>query len=124
MKYLLFLLFGFMGMQAEGHQFTPAYPKLEVSYIDDILVAKMELFNSRNDVTFYELSVFDGNWNPMPFATTDRIIEVGYLQRKNIEIYVRAKDKDKIVYICSKSKLSPVGDQITVISSRICSKVK
>jgi hypothetical protein len=113
-----------MGMQAEGHQFTPAYPKLEVSYIDDILVAKMELFNSRNDVTFYELSVFDGNWNPMPFATTDKIIEVGYLQRKNIEIYVRAKDKDKIVYICSKSKLSPVGDQITVISSRICSKVK
>jgi len=124
MRFLLFFILALGGMQVQAHQFTPAYPRLEVSYIDDILVAKMELFNSRNDVTFYELSVFDDKWNPMPFATTDRIIEVGYLQRKNIEIYVRSKDKDKIVYICSKSKLSPVGDQITVISSRICSKVK
>lgn len=107
-----------------GHEFTPAYPKLEPAYIEGVLVAKMELFNRRNDVTFYELSVFDGQWNPVPFATTSKIIEVQYLQRKYIEIYIRQKDRNKAVYICSKSKLNPVGDQVAIISSRICSKIK
>lgn len=116
-----------MGMQAShlhGHEFTPAYPKLESTYIDGVLVAKMELFNYRKDVTFYELSVFDAQWNAIPFATTSKIIEVQHLQRKYIEIFIRNKDKDKAVYICSKSKLNPTGEQITMISSRICSKIK
>jgi hypothetical protein len=124
MKFILFLLIILGGMQVNGHEFTPAYPKLEPAYIEGVLVAKMELFNRRNDVTFYDLSVFDAEWNPVPFATTNKIIEVQYLQRKYIEIYIRERDKNKVVYICSKSKLNSVGEQVAIISSRICSKIK
>jgi hypothetical protein len=124
MKYLL-LLFGFMwGSQAFGHQFMPAYPKLERSYVDNILMTKMELFNSRSDVEYYELSVFDAEWNSVPFATEQRIVNVEYLKRKTIEIYIREQDRSKAVYICSKSKIRPSNIQATVVSSRICSKIK
>ena len=124
MKYLLLLLLGLMGGQAYGHQFMPAYPKLEPSYLDGVLVTKMELFNSREDVEYYELSVFTSEWEPVPFATEDKIINVEYLKRKIIEIYIRQQDRNRAVYICSKSKLRPNNMQATVVSSRICSKIK
>ena len=92
--------------------------------MDGILVTRMELFNSRNDVEYYELSVFTSDWESVPFATEDRIINVGYLKRKTIEIYIREQDRNKAVYICSKSKLRPNNMQATVVSSRICSKIK
>ena len=123
MKYLLLFVM-LLGNQAFGHQFTPAYPKLEPSYVDGILVTKMELFNSRNDVEYYELSVFDSEWNGVPFATDERIVNLPYLKRKTIEIFIRGQDKDKAVYICSKSKLKPSNFQMTIVSSRICSKIK
>ena len=123
MKYLLLFVM-LLGNQAFGHQFTPAYPKLERSYVDNILVTRMELFNSRSDVEYYELSVFDGEWNGVPFATDERIINLPYLKRKTIEIFIIEQDKDRPVYICSKSKLKSSNIQMTVVSSRICSKIK
>ena len=125
MKYLLLcLVLALGGKQVWAHEFTPAYPTLEPSYMDGILVTKMLLFNRRQDVNYYELSVFDGEWNPIPFASTDKIIEIKYLERKNIDIFIREKDRNKAVYICSKSKLQTNDDKITVVSSRICSKIK
>jgi hypothetical protein len=123
MKYLLLFVM-LLGNQAFGHQFTPAYPKLEPSFVDGVLVTKMELFNSRNDVEYYELSVYDGDWNSVPFATESRILNIEYLKRKTIEIYIRETDRSKAVYICSKSKILPSNEQITMVSSRICSKIK
>jgi hypothetical protein len=125
MKYLLlFLVLALGGKQVWAHEFTPAYPTLERSYMDGILVTKMLLFNRRNDVKYYELSVFDSEWNPVSFATTDKIVEVKYLERKYIDIFIREKDRSKAVYICSKSMLQPDGNKLTVVSSRICSKIK
>jgi len=125
MKYLLlFLVLALGGKHAWTHEFTPAYPTLEQSYMDGILVTKMLLFNRREDVTYYELSVFDGQWNSIPFAATDKIVEVKYLQRKYVDIFIREKDRSRAVYICSKSKLQTDGGNITVVSSRICSKIK
>lgn len=125
MKYLLLLIvLALGGKQVWAHEFTPAYPTLEQSYMDGILVTKMLIFNRREDVNYYELSVFDGEWNPIPFAATDKIVEVKYLQRKFVEIYIREKDRPRAVYICSKSKIQTEGDMITVVSSRICSKIK
>jgi hypothetical protein len=123
MKFLLLFVM-LLGSQAFGHQFMPAYPKLEPSYVDGILVTKMELFNSRNDVEFYELSVFDNDWNSVPFATEERIVNIEYLKRKTIEIYIREQDRQRAVYICSKSKIRPSNIQATIVSSRICSKIK
>ena len=88
-------------------------------------VAKMELFNSRADIGYYQISVFDEDWNPVDFAMMgDKVVPVNHLQRKNIEVYVRERDKDKVVYICSRSKILSDQRKGTVLTSRICSKVK
>lgn len=125
MKYLLlFLVLALGGKQVWAHEFTPAYPTLEQSYIDGVLSTKMLLFNRRQDVKYYEISVFDGQWNPIPFATIDNVVEVKYLERKYIDIFIREKDRNRVVYICSKSMLQSDGDNLTLVSSRICSKIK
>lgn len=121
---LLFLVLALGGKQVWAHEFTPAYPTLEQSYMDGILVTKMLIFNRRQDVNYYEISVFDEKWNSVPFAATDKIVEVKYLERKFIEIFIRERDRSRAVYICSKSKIQVEGDKITLVSSRICSKIK
>lgn len=123
MKYILLLFLSYCNL-AFAHQFTPTYPRLDPSYLDGVLVTRMELFNSRNDVEYYELSVYDAEWNSVPFATEDKIVNIEYLRRKTIEIYIRENDKNRAVYICSKSKIIPSNGQIAVVSSRICSKIK
>lgn len=125
MKYLLlFLVLALGGKQVWAHEFTPAYPTLEQSYMDGILQTRMLLFNLRKDVTYYELDVFDKEWNRVPFAATDKIVEVKYLERKYIDIFVRERDRNKAVYICSKSKLLSDSSNVTMVATRICSKIK
>jgi hypothetical protein len=124
MKYFVIaLLMGLFGY-ANAHQFTPTYPKLEPSYVEGILQAKMVLFNRRNDVEYYELGVYDIEWNPVPFTSTSKLIKVAYLETKRIDVYVRNSDRKRVVYICTISKLSTNTKDATLISSRICSKVK
>jgi hypothetical protein len=84
----------------------------------------MELFNSRTDVSYFEISVFDKDWKPVPFASESNILNIKYLQRKTIEIYIREQDRQRALYICSKSKHIEDKDKITIVSSRICSKIK
>lgn len=110
--------------RVSAHQMTPTYPKLEPSFMDGVLRTKMSLFNKRDDVRFYEINVFDVNWNPLEFATTERVLQVNYLQTKNFEVYIRVADKDKVTYICTRSKLQSRGAAVPLVSSRICSKIK
>jgi ABC-type lipopolysaccharide export system ATPase subunit len=84
----------------------------------------MTLFNSRNDIRFYEVAVYDKDFLPVPFATADRIFELSYLSRKSVDVFIRDADVSKAVYICSRSKILARGSAITSISSRICSKIK
>lgn len=123
MPYIMLLMVLFGG-HASAHQFTPTYPELESSYVSGVLKTTMDLFNSRKDVSYYEIGVFDGEWNRVPFATESRIVKIDYLRRKKIDIFIRESDRAKAVYICSKSKLLARGSAVTSISSRICSKIK
>lgn len=107
-----------------AHEMTPAYPKLESSYVAGVSVAKLKLFNRRSDVSWYEIGVFTSDWKPVPFASTSNIIEVGYNKRKLFDVYIRSKDIDKAVYICTESKVFKGKEQVTLVSSRICSKIK
>tara|TARA_R110000796_G_scaffold87248_3_gene188423 strand:- start:1536 stop:1913 length:378 start_codon:yes stop_codon:yes gene_type:complete len=122
-KYIMILWFGLSG-SAMGHQFTPTYPKLEQSYVTGVLKATMYIFNSRQDVKYYEFSVYDANFKPVQFATTEKIVAIPYLGKKTIEIFIRSQDKNRVVYICSKSKMLKGRSAATVVSSRICSKIK
>lgn len=124
MKSLITIAAALFATNAVAHEWTPTYPKLESSYIDNVLVTEMNLFNHRSDVKYYEISVFDEEWNSVSFASNDKIIKIEQFEKKTVEIYFRKKDQDDITYICttSKSLKSEVGT--SVVKSRICSKVK
>lgn len=113
-----------LGGYASAHQFTPTYPELENSYMGQVKVLRMTLFNSRKEIKWYSISVYDKNWNSVNFASTDKLINLAYLERKEIEVYIREKDIDKIAYVCSKSRTLLSVKDPSIITSRICSKIK
>lgn len=120
---LAFLLCMFGG-PAMAHQFTPTYPEFTISFVDGVMQTKMEIFNKRREVEYYELGVFDKDWNPVTFAADDRLVRVRYLETKKLSIYVKSEDLPKVTYICTESRLRREDVKDTVISSKICSKVK
>lgn len=124
MRFVMTLLLFLMSGSATAHEWTPTYPELEVSYVPNVLRVRMQLFNSREDVQYYELGVFDADMNPVAFAAAERIVQVKYLDRKSIDIFIREQDRDRTVYICSKSKLLKGEGTASLVASRICSKIK
>lgn len=119
---ILSLVFYSVGLKA--HEWTPTYPELTQSYVESVLVTEMELWNGRPDVEYYQINVWDSDWNPVPFAVAQRIIRVKYLSRASVNVYVRKSDSEKVTYICSKSKLVKDSGTKALIASRICSKIK
>ena len=109
---------------AAAHEMTPALPKLKSSYAEGVVYTTLKLWNRREDVAYYEITVFDEDWNPVPFASSDKIMQLSYLETKSFEIYVRAVDVERLEYICTTSKF--LKDEVTPssITSRICSRIK
>ena len=125
MKRIAQLLLILMSGQVAAHEFTPTYPKLEASYIDGVLKADMKLFNKREDISYYRVGVYDADWNKIPFIVQGgKIINVEYLETKRFEVFLQEKSKGRVTYICTKSLTLQDGSTKTVMSSRICSKVK
>ena len=124
MRLYLILVLCLFGFQSSAHEMTPAYPVLDSSYINGVVVAKMKLFNRREDVEYYQIDVFTEDWKPISFATTDRLLKVGYNKNKLFEVYIRFADVKKAKYICTTSKVFKGGNQETLVSSMICSKIK
>lgn len=108
---------------AAAHEWTPTYPVFEPAFIKDVGVTTMTLFNKRADARFFQISVFDEDWNPILFATTNHIINVEYLKKKTIQIYVRKEDWDNVEYICTTSRLVENETGSSGVNSRICSRV-
>ena len=99
--YLIFVLCLF-GFKSNAHEMTPAYPILNSSYINGVVVAKMKLFNRRADVDYYQIDVFTEDWNPVSFATTDKLLKVGYNKNKLFDVYIRFTDVKRTKYICTE----------------------
>lgn len=117
---LLVVLSGY----ASAHEWTPTYPKLEQSYVHNVLKVSMKLFNNRVGINHYEIEVFDSEWNSIKFAMAEKIIRIRHLERKKIDVFIREQDRYNITYVCSKSKIISDDPSITYVTSRICSKVK
>jgi hypothetical protein len=109
---------------ASAHEMTPTYPKLGPSHLDGVYKTTMYMFNKRADVEYYEIGVFDKDFNPVPFVTSYNVIKVRYLGHVTFDVYIRKSDVNKAVYICSRSKLRKDASVRTAVSSRICSKFK
>ena len=120
---LIFVLCLF-GFQSNAHEMTPTYPVLDSSYIEGVVVAKMKLFNRRQDVEYYEINVFTEDWKSVSFATTNRLLKVDYNKNKMFNVYIRFADVKRTKYICTTSKVFKGGNQETLVSSMICSKIK
>jgi hypothetical protein len=120
----VFVMLLMLGGQVNAHQFLPTYPKFEQSFIAGVSHVNMELFNKRKEVEYYELSVFDVDWNALSFASESKLIQIKYLETKKVNVYVRNEDLKRVSFICTESKLKRESTNYTLISSKICSKIK
>ena len=60
---------------AVAHELTPTYPEIKESHIENVYVVKLETYNRREEVRFYEIQVLDKDMEPIVFATT--IVAIG-----------------------------------------------
>jgi len=125
-KYLIALFLLLVPIISYAHDMVPTYPVLRPSYMAGVLVTEIELFNKRNDVEYYEIAVFDKDFGPVPFVSSFKIFKLEYLKKVKVEIYIREQDKDRAVYVCSRSR-APESEKVNIntgITSMICSKFK
>jgi hypothetical protein len=109
---------------ASAHEMTPTYPVFTPSHVNGVSKTRMEIFNKRKDVEYYEIGVFDKEGQPVQFVSTYKIVHLKYLGHLKFDVYVKAEDLNKVEYICSKSKLKTDKSTATLLSSRICSRVR
>ena len=104
---------------------SPTYPEWQVSYSNGIKKTTMRLWNSREDVQYYEIGVFTEDFKEsVPFVTSYKIIKVNYLSQVKFDVYIREKDVKDARYICSLSKLRSDNVSKTLVATQICSKFK
>ena len=111
-------------MQSLAHEMTPTYPELRPSYVDGLYSTKMKLFNRRDDVLYYDIGVFDKDWNPIYFVADYKVIRLKYLSSASIDVYIARENKDRVEYICSRSKIRKDNNTRPAVTSRICSRFK
>ena len=107
-----------------AHDMTPTYPKWKMSFIPSAKMTTMQVFNKRADVQWYQIGVFDKDWNSIPFVTRYKIIRIKYLSRVKFDVYISDEYLDNAEYICSTSKLRGNDDFKPIVESKICSRFK
>jgi hypothetical protein len=109
--------------QVDAHEMTPAYPELIPASVQGVMRADLFLFNARDDVEYYAISVWDADWNPIPFASAQRVMHIKPQSKQDFAVYIRKSDTDRAVYICTTSMLKAGQTDNAIVSSRICSRL-
>tara|TARA_Y100000385_G_scaffold108642_1_gene112771 strand:- start:397 stop:759 length:363 start_codon:yes stop_codon:yes gene_type:complete len=118
---LLFLLLCVSGY-ASAHELTPTYPELRSSYMKDIYEVNLKMWNARGDVEYYKIEVTDEDWNDVPFITREKVFRLKHFERRNIDIFL--PNDTTATYICTRSMLEKGNAQRSIVSSKVCSKIK
>ena len=114
-----------ISISVNAHELTPTYTELKQSHVENILTTQVTLWNGRADILYYEVRVFTEDWKDIPFhALPGKRLKIKYTERQKIDIYIAEKEKNKAVYICTRSQILKGSKQKTVVSSNICSKIK
>lgn len=121
MRFVIALLLGLTCGSAMAHELTPTYFDLKPSIYAAVYSTTVTMFNRRVDVNYYQIDVYDADWKAIPFAASEKVIKMNYLQRMKIELFFRKEDVRRVVYICTRSKILK-GSGPAVIASNICSK--
>jgi hypothetical protein len=106
---------------------TPTYPKWGVTYIEGVKKTTMKMVNQREDVGWYEISIFDKEWKPIPFVLQSphyKLVKIDYLGHEKFDVYINEKDSKRTEYICSTSKLIGDDSNKPMLETRICSRFK
>ena len=109
-------------MHLSAHEMTPTYPVLKPSFMAGIYTTEMQMFNTREEVEYYEIDVLDSEFYTIPFATKHKVMNVGYLSHVKFDVYIRDQDIDRAVYICTTSRLKKDAGKNSMITTKICSK--
>jgi hypothetical protein len=120
MRFLVLILL--VSGSAMAHELTPTYPEVRSSYMENVLEVKLQMWNARIDVNYYKIEVTDEDWNDVPFITRDKIFRLDYLSRKDISVFLPSDTSAR--YICTRSMLEKGNAQKSIISSKVCSKIK
>jgi len=107
-----------------AHEQTPTYASWNPSHIQSVVKTEIEIFNKRNDVTYFEIGVFDADWNMQNFVTSWNILEVKQYERKTAVIYMTEANSLAAEYICSISKIRSSNQTQTALASQICTRLK
>ena len=118
------ILWVLLSSSVVAHDMTPTYPEWKMSFIPSAKMTTMQMFNKRKDVQWYEIGVFDKEWNLLPFVTRYKILRVKYLSRVKFDVYISNEYLDDAEYICSTSKLRGQDSFQPIVESRICSRFK
>jgi len=124
MRFGIFALAMGLATSVNAHELVPTYPELKSSYLEGISVTTLQLFNRREDVSYYVIDVYTEDWSPVRFATGEQLIKVGYLEKYTFDVYIRDIDMGSAHYICTTSKLFSGNVVSTGLSSRICSRLR
>ena len=119
---LRFLLLLFVSGSAMAHELTPTYPEVRSSYMEDVLEVKLKMWNARVDVEYYKIEVTDEDWNDVPFITTEKVFRLEHFGRRDISIFLPSDTT--ATYICTSSMLEKDERSQSMISSKVCSKIK
>ena len=118
------ILWVLLSSSVVAHDMTPTYPEWKMSFIPSAKMTTMQIFNKRADVEWYQIGVFDKEWNSIPFVTRYKILNIKHLQRVKFDVYVNKTNANLAEYICSTSKLRGNDDFKPIVESRICSRFK
>ena len=117
-----FLLLLFVSGSVMAHELTPTYPELRSSYMNDVYEVKLKMWNARVDVEYYKIEVTDEDWKDVPFITTEKVFRLEHFGRRNISIFLPSDTT--ATYICTRSMLEKGNASKSIISSKVCSKIK
>jgi uncharacterized protein YfaS (alpha-2-macroglobulin family) len=112
-----------LGDNAQSHEQTPAYPRILPSHVEGIVKVQLQILNRRKEINYYEVGLFDQNFEEMDFTTKRKIIKIDYQEKVDFDVYLRKSDLNKAVYICTASKILKSNKSRAVVSSLVCSKL-
>jgi len=119
------LLFSLIfSMNSFADESIPTYPKWSNGIYPGVLTTTIEIFNKRKDVEYYDIGVFDKDWNPVYFVAEYKVIRLTYLSRTSIDIFIAKENREKVEYVCSRSKIRKEQSSRPAVSSKICSRFK
>ena len=111
------------GEYAQAHEQTPAYPKVVPSHVKGVVKVQLQLLNRRKEINYYEIGLFDKDFNELDFSAQNKIIKIGYGEKTDFDVYLRKSDLNKAVYICTASKILKSNKSRAIVSSIVCSKL-